>query len=85
MARSEGLGSVESLQLRSGEGLMVQEMKWLWVKNTGYPKKPIGKRKKNRPKRVVPRGFLFDPLPNVEMCFLFAWGFLVSDFFLGKF
>ena len=37
--------------------------KWLWVKNTGYLKNPIGKWK-NQPKPAVPRGFLFDPYPN---------------------
>ena len=31
--------------------------------NTGYPKNPMGKRK-NKPKPVVPRAFLFDPRPN---------------------
>ena len=36
-----------------------------YVKNTGYPKKPIGERK-NRPKPVVPGGFLFDPWPYVK-------------------
>ena len=34
---------------------------WLWVKK-GYLKNPVGKRK-NRPKPVVPKGFLFDPKP----------------------
>ena len=38
---------------------------WLRVKNTGYLKNPMGKRK-NRPKPVVPKGFLFDPRPYVE-------------------
>ena len=32
--------------------------KWLWIKTTGYPKNPIGKRK-NRPKPVVPKGGIF--------------------------
>ena len=38
---------------------------WLWVKNTGYPKKPglvKGKIDQNHPKAVVPKGWhLFDP------------------------
>ena len=42
---------------------------WLWVKNTGYPKKPLGKRKrKNKPKPVVPKGGLF--LTYSHVCFL---------------
>ena len=38
-------------------------MIWLWVKNTGCPKNPIGKRKIVPQKPGVPRGFLFDPKP----------------------
>ena len=41
-------------------GSTKEGMIWQWVKNTRYPNHPIGKRK-NRPKPVVPKGFLFDP------------------------
>ena len=35
---------------------------WLWVKNTGYPKKPGLVKEKHRPKALVPKGWhLFDP------------------------
>ena len=41
---------------------------WLWVKK-GYPKNLIGERK-NRPKTVVPKGFLFDPQPFKDLVLL---------------
>ena len=43
--------------LRSGQSSSDSQI-WLWVKNTGCPKKSIGKRK-NRPSYLSPFGFSF--------------------------
>ena len=51
----------------TGRRLPKENEKWLWVKNTGYPKNLIGKRK-NKPSHLrSPRGWhLFDPKPNEQ-------------------
>ena len=62
LARNPKRVSEENEERRPTSRVVQQPGKaiWLWVKNTGYLKNPIGKRK-NRPKPVVPKGFLFDP------------------------